>query len=239
MTAPGWYDTSKKRCAARSKKGSVNNLVLDTYKREIERYGEATIAYAEAVFDASSELIVHYLKSISNRHTDFSEFHLAIISIDVLLEIFFTENSDRINLVKLMHEGMKREFDDSKQLKFQLDNKYREYAGFFSGIQKSKPAIVKLAGKRQFENYENALRLFKSAAQHLPANSAMKLAGDLIHMHLNRLFSDKQRNHEFIIYYLLCKYYVSVEARRSKGALVFSPSFKGLSMDQVEKVIFK
>jgi len=217
-------------------RGSINNLVLDTYKREIERYGDDTIEYAETVFCASSELVVNYLRSTRNRLTDYSEFHLAIVSIDVLLEVFFTENSERINLVKLMHEGMKREFDDGKQLKFQLDNKYREYAGFFNSMEKCKPAIIRLGGKKQFENYVGTLRLLNDATV---STQKGKLAGDLMHMHLNRLFSDKQRNHEFIIYYLLYKYYNSVEARRDKGSLSFSPAFKGFSMDQVEKVVFK
>ncbi len=220
-------------------RGSISSLVLDTYKREIERYGEKTMEYAEAAFDASSDLILNYLKSIRNKQTDYSEFHFAIVSIDALLEVFFEENSQKIGLAKHMHERMKREFDDSKQLKFQLDNKYREYAGFFNGIQKSKSIIIRLAGKKQFENYLNSLRLLKDVAVKNQSGAPVKLAGDLIHMHLNRLFSDKQRNHEFIIYYLLNKYYISVEARRGKGSLSFSPAFKGFSMDQVEKVVFK
>ena len=134
---------------------------------------------------------------------------------------------------------MKPEFDDSKQVKFQLDNKYREYAVFFNNIEKNKPSIINLAGKKQFENYVDALYQLKSATQNSPPITVVKLAGDLIHMHLNRLFSDKQRNHEFIIYYLLYKYYVSAEARRAKGALSFSADFKGFSVDKVEKVIFK
>jgi hypothetical protein len=67
----------------------------------------------------------------------------------------------------------------------------------------------------------------------------MKLAGDLIHMHLNRLFNDKQRNHEFIIYYLLYKHYLSVEARKGKRVLSFSPAFKGPGVDHIDDVVFK
>jgi len=229
----------EKKIRAQMERGSVSNLVLDTYKREIERYGESKIEHAEAVFNVSSELIVNFLKRGRTKQTDISEFHLAIVSVDALLEAFFTENSDKINLVKLMHDGMKREFDDSKQLKFQLDSKYREYAGFFNSLEKKKPSIINLAGKKQFENYVIALRHVKMAMRNSPAAAAMTLAGDLIHMHLNRLFSDKQRNHEFIIYYLLYKYYLSAEARRTKGVLSFSPTFKALGVDQVEKVIFK
>jgi len=229
----------EQKMRAHVERGAVNKLVLDTYKREIERYGADKIEYAEVIFNVSSELIVNFLKRVRNKQTDIAEFHFAIISIDALLEVFFSENSEKIDLVKLMHEGMKPEFDDSKQVKFQLDNKYREYAVFFNNIEKNKPSIINLAGKKQFENYVDALYQLKSATQNSPPITVVKLAGDLIHMHLNRLFSDKQRNHEFIIYYLLYKYYVSAEARRAKGALSFSAAFKGFSVDKVEKVIFK
>ena len=96
-----------------------------------------------------------------------------------------------------------------------------------------------MAGKKHFGNYVTSLQSLKAVMQTASLATLMKLAGDLIHMHLNRLFSDKQRNHEFIIYYLLYKYYASAEARRVKNGLSFSPTFKGFSMDEVEKVVFK
>jgi thiopeptide-type bacteriocin biosynthesis protein len=229
----------ERKLSGQVESGRVNNLVLDTYKREIERYGQETIEYAEQIFGVSSELVVNYLKNLKRKQTGFSELHLAIISVDALLEIFFPDNSNRINLLKLMHEGMKHEFDDSRQLKFQLDNKYREYSGFFNNINKNKPEIVSIAGKKELDRYTKALLLLKSNMEGDERGKLMKLAGDLIHMHLNRLFNDKQRNHEFIIYYLLYKHYLSVEARKGKRVLSFSPAFKGPGVDHIDDVVFK
>jgi thiopeptide-type bacteriocin biosynthesis protein len=229
----------EKKMRSQVERGCVNNMVLDTYKREIERYGEDTIEYAEKIFYSGSELVVNYLKNIAAKPADFSELHLAIVSVDALLEVFFSGNSDRINLLKLMHEGMKHEFDDSKQVKLQLDNKYREYSGFFNNMARSKPSIILLAGKKEFDNYIKDLTLLKSNAQAVLPVKLMSLAADLIHMHLNRLFNDKQRNHEFIIYYLLYKYYLSTEARKGKGLLSFSPTFKGSGTNHINESVFK
>ncbi|MGY8712177.1 hypothetical protein RAD16_41190, partial [Bradyrhizobium sp. 18BD] len=45
-----------------------------------------------------------------------------------------------------------------------------------------------------------------------------QLLADLIHMHLNRLFIDRQRNQELIIYYCFYKYQLSVKAiKKMKG----------------------
>ena len=63
----------KKRIRIYVEKGIINNLLLDTYKREIERYGAETIGYAENAFNASSELVLAYLKNISTGAFDFSE----------------------------------------------------------------------------------------------------------------------------------------------------------------------
>ena len=170
---------------------------------------------------------------------EFSEFHMAIISVDALLTVLFSENSKKVELLKLMHDGMKREFDDNKQLKFQLDSKYREYSGFFNNINKSRPVIIGLIGKKEFENYLAALKLLKLNISNPTTAEMMKLAGDLIHMDLNRLFNDRQRNHEFIIYYLLYKYYLSVEARKGKSLIPFAPTFKGFGVDHVGESLLK
>jgi len=220
-------------------KGSVNNLLLDTYKREIERYGEEMIGYAEEIFHVSSELIINYLKNFPNNDSGFSELHLAIVSVDEFLEVFFPELADKIFLLKNIHENMKHEFDDSKQVKLQLDGKYREYSGFINNMHLNKAAIVHMAGKKEYNSFIKALKLLKSNAAALPAGKLMKFAADLVHMHLNRLFNDRQRNHEFIIYYLLYKYYLSVQARREKELLGFTAAPKHFRVNYIDEAVFK
>jgi len=67
----------------------------------------------------------------------------------------------------------------------------------------------------------------------------LKLVADLIHMHLNRLFNEKQRKQEFIIYYLLYKYYISIEARKCKMSLVLPPAPQCHRIDHVNEAVFK
>jgi thiopeptide-type bacteriocin biosynthesis protein len=220
-------------------KGTVNNMMIDTYKRELERYGDDTIEDAEQIFSASSDLAINYLKNADREQAEFSESHLAIVSVDALLSLIFRNNAEKAHLLGLMHDGMKPEFDDGKQVKFQLDTKYREYSPFFNNLNRNKPAIISLSGKKEFEDYLLTLKELKAKVQNLSAGRMSKLAADLVHMHLNRLFNDRQRNHEFIIYYLLSKYYLSIEARKGKGLSPFTPTFKGFSVNQVEESVLK
>jgi len=229
----------KKRIRIYVEKGIINNLLLDTYKREIERYGAETIGYAENAFNASSELVLAYLKNISTGAFDFSELHLALLSSDALLAIFFPEYSSRIYLLKSIHESMKHEFEDSKQVKMQLDNKYREYSMFINNMNKNQSEITEIAGKKEYNSYLKTLGLLKTNAQLFFPGKLMKLAADIIHMHLNRLFNEKQRSHEFIIYYLLYKYYLSVKARKEKELLNFTPASKRPAINQMNEAVFK
>jgi thiopeptide-type bacteriocin biosynthesis protein len=229
----------EKKLRKHVEKGSVNNMLLDTYKREIERYGGDTIEHVEKIFHASSELIINYLKNITREQPDRSELHLAIISVDAILEVFFSQNFERIFLLKCLHDGMKHEFEDSKQVKFQMDTKYREYSWFINNMNTNKKLIAGIAGKKEFNSYLKALSLLKANSLWLLPDKLMKLVGDVIHMHLNRLFNEKQRNHEFIIYYLLHKYYLSLEARKEKESLAFSPASKGLRIDHINEAVFK
>jgi len=220
--------------------GSINNLLLDTYKRELERYGFDKIEYVEKIFQASSELIINYLRNIAkNELTGFSELHLALVSVDALLSIFFRDNSAKMYILKSLHDGMKHEFDDSKQVKFQLDTKYREYALFINNIKTNRNTIIELAGKKVFTAFEKDLFDLKVNFDWKLNGNLLKLSGDLIHMHLNRLFNEKQRKHEFIIYYLLYKYYQSLEARKEKELQPTASASKRFSINHVKEAVFK
>ena len=138
-----------------------------------------------------------------------------------------------------MHEGMKHEFDDSKALKVQLDSKYRQYSSFFNNMTEREPEIVELCGKKEFDTYAKVLKQMKKDIAPDATGKLMKLAADLMHMHLNRLFSDKQRIHEFVIYYLMYKYYQSLQARKEKQSSAFSPAFKGTAVHHLDEVVLK
>jgi thiopeptide-type bacteriocin biosynthesis protein len=220
-------------------KGSVSNILIDTYKREIERYGENTIEYVEKIFQISSEMISNYLKMIANNRTDYSELHLALISVDEILNVFFVNNSGKMQLMRSIYDTMKHEFDESKSVKLQLDSKYREYSPFINNMVDYKELIIGYSGKKEFGMLMKALQQLKMTTYCDFTGSVPKLAGDLIHMHLNRLFNERQRQHEFIIYYLLLKFYSSVEARNIKQMLSVSVGSKRFSIDNIKEAVFK
>ena len=229
----------EKRFRNHVQKGSLNNLLVDTYKREIERYGASTITYVEKIFEASSDVIINYLKNITASIDNYAELHLALISINLIMDIFFNNNADKIILLTLIHENMKHEFEDSKQVKIQMDNKYREYSAFINNMEIYEPRIIKIIGKKEFNGFSTSINCLQQNTSHLSKQQFNKLIADVMHMHLNRIFNEKQRKQEFIIYYLLNKYYSSLKARQSKIASMLTPAPDSFGVNNIEKGILK
>ena len=220
-------------------KGSVSNFLLDTYKREIERYGAYTIEYAERMFEASSDLVINFLRKNPKAQSGFSELHLALLTTNIILEVFLKSSIEYINLLNLIHESMKHEFEDSKSVKIQLDNKYREHSAFINNMDANKNNIIIIAGKKEFNNYVKALNILKTKTSIFSNEKLNKLVADLLHMHLNRVFTENHRKQEFIIYYLLYKHHLSLEARRTKTASLLSGTSQGFGVNHINKAIFK
>ena len=220
-------------------KGSISNLLIDTYKREIERYGAYTIEYAEGMFEASSDLVVNFLKKNPKTQLGYSELHLALLTANIILEVFLKLSTEYINLLNLIHGSMKHEFEDSKSVKIQLDNKYREHSAFINNMDANKNNIIIIAGKKEFSNYVKALNLLKTKTDSFSHEKLNKLVADLLHMHLNRIFTENHRKQEFIIYYLLYKHHLSLEARRTKASSLLPGTSQGFGVNHINKAIFK
>jgi thiopeptide-type bacteriocin biosynthesis protein len=220
-------------------KGSVSDLLLDTYKREVERYGAYTIEYAERMFEASSDLVVNFLKKNPKTQSGYYELHLALLTANIILEVFLKSSTEYINLLNLIHESMKHEFEDSKAVKVQLDNKYREHSAFINNMNANKKNLIIIAGKKEFSNYIKTLNLLKTKTNIFSDEKLNKLVADLLHMHLNRIFTENHRKQEFIIYYLLYKHHLSLEARRTKTASLLPGTSQGFAVNHINKAIFK
>ena len=98
-----------------------------------------------------------------------------------------------------------------------MDLKYRELKNEIKGLLNGQGyyEILKLSEwSRLFE--EKTVHVLK-ATSGFTSKRKTQLLADLIHMHLNRLFIDRQRNQELIIYYCLYKHQISVKAVANKA----------------------
>lgn len=168
----------------------VWKVQLDTYQREIERYGENSILISEKLFFQDSLLYLNCLANEEFREDEQMRFLSALKNMDKWLTVFNMSLQQKADFCTLRSDAFVKEFDSS--MKLQLDMKYRELKNLvfpFLGSEKYDSEFTKrdkvlcemLMPKRNLANY--------------------------IHMSMNRWFITQQRLMEYMCYLFCNKYY--------------------------------
>lgn len=202
------------------KQNLIWRMQLDTYQREIERYGASTMLLSEQLFFHDSRISVQLLDLLSpDENGQQLRWLLALRCVDDLLNDFCCNLEDKLNLMHDLKTAFGQEFHVNKQLNKIIDRKYRSSQQEVEEIlnhsdEKAKewfPIIVLLEQKSvAIKPIASEILRLNSMDTHLSKES---LLNSYIHMLLNRLIKNKQRMHEWIIYDFLYRIYKSQFAR--------------------------
>lgn len=204
-------------------KDIIWNIELDTYQRELERYGNDTMELSETLFNYNSELIVNFLNLIEGDQGDEIRWLFGMRSTLTLLEAFQYTDKEKLNLIESLKNGFAAEFGSNKFLKKQLSTKYRSQKNKISNfMQVTAKAEEWLPIIRLLENYNEKVssiagEIIKNVTKSSNNLSLDRLMSSYIHMHLNRLFRSKNRANEMVCYDFLFLYYNSYCIRKMKG----------------------
>ncbi|WP_160713429.1 lantibiotic dehydratase [Chitinophaga solisilvae] len=194
--------------------GIVHSIQLDSYIREIERYGAATMHLTETFFHQDSEMVLQLLPFIQSAPED-ARWMYALKGADGILEDFGFSMTARQQLLQTMQQGFFREFNGDSNLQFQLNNKYRQHSSTIAALLGNTPdaALLPPAAMEIFHRRAVSGRPVSGQLLSLSEVPVQRLVADYLHMFLNRLFVANQRMHELVIYHYLLKYYTSILAR--------------------------
>ncbi|MFN8279028.1 MAG: thiopeptide-type bacteriocin biosynthesis protein [Saprospiraceae bacterium] len=187
---------------------------IDTYDREIERYGGKSIILAESLFHIDSNAIIRIL----NQRIFSNDIDLKVLvglkSIFNLLEDFKLDHEECIKLTSnyLSNKIIFRNIETTRALK----NRYK----YFLLIKEKASQLL----KSNYLQIENKLITFPSLSLRshenkfpiqlvigeLKSSQLMEFILDIIHMSINRLYSIYSEKYEILLLYLLNKYYSSV-----------------------------
>jgi thiopeptide-type bacteriocin biosynthesis protein len=197
----------------------VWNVMLDTYERELERYFPDGIEFAESFFYSDSKMISEFLTLIEGDEGEDIRWQFAFKNIDTLFTDFRLTESQKTELIEKTQNTFNMEFGMDKNLKIQIDSKFRKIRTEISkSIQIEKEnniellPIIELLQKRSFENGTLIKSLYSLQAENYRFN-ILEVLPSYIHMSLNRLFKSNQRFHEMILYNCLSRYYKSEQAK--------------------------
>lgn len=184
--------------------GEISNIIIDTYKRELERYGESSIEYAEELFFRSSELILNFLE-----YDDEEKIMVALFYIDCILSELGLSNEEKTNWIKNFDNAFKTEFNADKNLNNQLKRKYIDFQPkYFEFIKSNEFKDIRNLITNNISDIhiviEKILELEKKECLNVEMRDYFQ---SIFHMHINRLFVSNQRLFEMIIYDHLLRFY--------------------------------
>ena len=200
--------------------GRVWKVQLDTYQRELERYGQGTIGLAEELFFHDSVAVLEMLSASAEMDRDSMRWLWALRSIDELLDGLGWSLMEKRGLAEHMKDAYHREFKADKALRSQLSIKYRNSRRQLEDmLDRSRDAqnpwrdLLRPLDKRRKVLLPVTERLRQLAAAGRLEVPLQDLLCSYIHMLVNRVVSSDPRKHELVLYDLLFTHYRSVEQR--------------------------
>ncbi|NAS29375.1 hypothetical protein GTQ40_00180 [Flavobacteriaceae bacterium R38] len=194
---------------------------LDTYQRELERYGTNTMELSERLFFYDSQMIADFIDLIEGDEGEEIRWLFGIRAIENLLNVFQYSDEEKLTIMDNLKTGFGNEFGMSRPLKKQLDAKYRNARGKISDFmiftREDNPDFAPIldifdATKNNIEGIaQGILEHHKNGTLQMELNNLM---GSYIHMLMNRLFKSNNRLHEMVCYDFLYRYYKSEWAKK-------------------------
>ena len=201
--------------------GLVWKMQMDTYEREVERYGGRDgIDVSERLFCCDSRAVLDLLQLCAFDAGTELRWKLCLVSCDTLLDDLGFSLDAKHRLVSEGRAALGQVLNASKRTEISLSGKYRRFRKSLSallsrdasGDEKVTAAFeVLLARSQEILPLARSLReLERARALTVPL---MSLARSYLHMHVNRMLRSSQNVHEFVIYDFLAREYESRIAR--------------------------
>lgn len=203
--------------------GLVERVVIDSYFREIERYGDSLIEQAEQLFYNDSLAVMRFINLLDDSsEPEKYKLLFAVRGIDIFLSDFNLKIDERVELLKQIISSFSNEFWGDPSLQKQLNSKYRKYQqSIFShmdNVQDIKNEIEEAVSIFKIRSDMNApvIQNLVSKLSLNPKKELFKLLPSYIHMFINRLFIANQRKYELVVCHFLDHYYSSLIAIKRK-----------------------
>jgi len=190
----------------------IREFQIDVYTRELERYAVGGIELTEHFFWKSSQLVYDFVKL--HQTSAHSNIHIfALYSTQAMIAAFIPVADEQIAFALTSFQQFLPEFTD-KPFKVDLDKKYRELSPeIMAAFGRSDPALLSGSPNAGSKFLESLRTLNNKIGDEILKNEYLR---SIIHMHLNRVFTDESRKQEMICYYLLHKYLLSVKGRNKR-----------------------
>lgn len=213
--------------------GQIWRWQLDTYEREIERYGGPSgVELAERIFHVDSDAVLAALAELAGDRGADWRWRLAVVGIDRLFSDFGVEPPLRRDMLAQLRTAFAAEFGAGAELNRQLGKRLRDVGDELDALLQARalPPEHPLAGGFAALNMRSErLAPLIVELRSLEARGALtlpllELLPNYIHMFVNRLIRSDQRAHELVLYDFLHRLTQSRLARAESASRAESRS---------------
>jgi lantibiotic biosynthesis protein len=203
-------------------KGMLWKVQADTYFRELERYGDATIAVVEDLFYYDSELKLKFLQLTEGDERETLRWQWGMRGVDELLDMMGYTLEQKYSLMQFFRDSFAAEFGADKNLFKQLNTKYNDNRAMVQAAMEnpvSASNVLKPLLGLYREGHNELKKIIDRLRRAAGPGSEREMegwTGSYIHMNLNRLFLSEPRLHELVLYDFLCSWYRSCISRKGK-----------------------
>lgn len=203
------------------KHGGLWRMQLDTYDREIRRYGgEEGISLSEDLFHADSEMVLQILEETQGKTGMRMRWRVGIYTIDQLLSDFGFKMEEKERLLTFLDKSTERMLDLDHSFRKQASQRFRKERHMLEGVlaagetPDAVPPHIRAAVRRRSEKLVPIVAELRKRAEDRQLTATVEeLTASYIHMHINRLLRSAHRAQEAVLYHFLTVLYRSALAR--------------------------
>jgi class I lanthipeptide synthase len=202
--------------------GQLWRMQLDTYEREVERYGgDRGVELAEQVFAADSEAVLNIMGPLSGDAGLDLRWRLAMRGMDLLFDDLGLTLEEKRSVARRARDELGREFNIDGNFRGRVSERYRaERARLEALLDPGQAPPMPLAPgleslrRRSLQLAPVATELGRLAQAGRLSATLTDIAMSYAHMHVNRMLRSAQRAQELVLYELLDRAYSAHAGRR-------------------------
>lgn len=211
--------------------GAAWKLQLDTYDREIERYGgDEGMELSEELFFHDSEAVVEMIDSLTSDAGADARWRLILVGMDRLLDDFGYDLETRLRMCETGRAGFASRYKYEESLRTPIADRMRQERAALGRLladpgsvseasEDYQPGLAAL--ERRSQAHAGAVRELKSR---LPQPVLDDIVRSYVHMFVNRLSRSAGPEHELVLYDFLVQLYSSQIARARAAAKAPRPA---------------
>lgn len=191
----------------------IYKIQTDTYKREVERYGVFPMELSELIFFMDSQSTISAIQRLNEEEDLDLRWMFALKAVDDFLTVLQVDLSNKLDLMLAMRTSFFTEFSVNKTSNKKLDKQYRNIENKIEQVLSDEHSSLNTAWTDLVEILDERYISLKGLVNENPEliqfsfNEKESFLQSHIHMFVNRLFKNKQRQIEVILYNILWKHY--------------------------------